>query len=170
MSMPGMPRRTAARSGVRASARTRAPAFASRRLSAPPRKPVAPVTRTVIPSRLIAADSAVLRSWVHRFILKLHVIQPGIQPSPRQQFFMASKINDCALIEYGNAVCDTDRAQAVGDDDGRAVLHQPRQGVLNQLLAFAVEARRGFVQQQNARILEDGTGDGDALSLAAAQA
>ncbi len=40
---------------------------------------------------------------------------------------------------------------------------------LDQRFGFRVEAGRGFVQNQNARVGQDGAGDGDALALAAGE-
>ena len=44
-------------------------------------------------------------------------------------------------------------------------LHQVAQALLDQRLGFGVEAGGGFVQDQNARIGQNGARDGDALAL-----
>ena len=47
--------------------------------------------------------------------------------------------------------------------------HQRLQGGLNQPLGTGVERAGGLVQDQDARVLQDDAGDGDALLLAAGE-
>ena len=44
------------------------------------------------------------------------------------------------------------------------------QGILDQRLGFAIEVAGGFIQHQDARVLQDHARQGNALFLAAAQA
>src|SRR5688572_25865266 len=53
------------------------------------------------------------------------------------------------------------------DDEGRPAPPQRSQAVLDERLAFAVERRGGFVEDENARIGEDRARDGHALALPA---
>src|SRR5689334_13068250 len=55
------------------------------------------------------------------------------------------------------------------DDKGGAAAHQVGETFLYERLAFRVERRCGFVEYQDARVSQDGAGDGDALALAATQ-
>ncbi len=73
------------------------------------------------------------------------------------------------MIQHIKLVGIDNRAQAMGDHDGGAIFHQPRQRTLHMALAFGVERRGRFVQQQDRRIAQHGAGDGDALALAARQ-
>ena len=59
--------------------------------------------------------------------------------------------------------------EAVGDGEGRPARHQRRQGGLDQPLGLGVQGGGRFVQDQDARVLQDGAGDGDALLLAAGE-
>src|SRR5439155_24386999 len=52
---------------------------------------------------------------------------------------------------------------------GRTPATERTEAVLDFRLALRVQARGGFVQNQNARIRQDRTGDGDALALAAGE-
>ena len=58
-----------------------------------------------------------------------------------------------------------DGAQAVGDDDGGAPLQQGVQRLLDQGLGEAVHVGGGFVQDEDARVGEQGAGDADQLAL-----
>ncbi len=57
----------------------------------------------------------------------------------------------------------------MGDDQRRAVGRDLVEGGLNFPLGMGVERRSGFVEQQDARPLEDGAGDGNPLLFAARQ-
>ena len=84
---------------------------------------------------------------------------------------MVAFLDDPAMVHDDDPVGGADGGEAVGDDDGGAVAHQPVERFLHQPLAFGVERRGGFVEQQQRRVAaEQGAGDGDALALAARQA
>src|SRR5439155_4332129 len=55
------------------------------------------------------------------------------------------------------------------DDERRPARSQTTQAVLNHLLALAVEARGGLVENENAGVGKNGAGDGHALPLTARQ-
>ncbi|CRM72492.1 hypothetical protein [Pseudomonas sp. 22 E 5] len=57
----------------------------------------------------------------------------------------------------------------MGNHQGRAALHDLVQGRLNVPLGFGVEGRGGLVQNQQRRVLQQGPGDCQALTLAAGQ-
>jgi hypothetical protein len=57
--------------------------------------------------------------------------------------------------------------QAVGDDDHRAALADGLHVVLDDAFRLVVERAGGFVEDQDARVADQGAGDGDALALAA---
>ena len=58
---------------------------------------------------------------------------------------------------------------AVRDDDYRPVLLDGVNAVLDLLRGYGVQRGRGFVQEDDGRVLEEHPGDGDALLLAAGQ-
>ena len=58
-----------------------------------------------------------------------------------------------------------DGTQSVGYSHGGTGLHQFLQGILNQTLAFGIQSRCCFVEDEDRRILEDGTGDAYTLAL-----
>ena len=91
----------------------------------------------------------------------------GIEPVQLHQLAVRAVLDEAAVIQDDDAVRILDGRQAVGDDEGRTPDHEPVQGVLHDALAFRIEGRRGFVQDQDAGVLQDGPGNGDALPLAA---
>ena len=58
----------------------------------------------------------------------------------------------------------------MGNRDRRAALRQRAQRLLNRLLAFGVDVARGFVEDQDRRIVENRPGDRHALAFAAGEA
>ena len=57
----------------------------------------------------------------------------------------------------------------MGNHDHGPVFNQIRQCPLHQYFRFRIQVRRGFIQNQNRSVLQQRTGDGDALPLAAAE-
>ena len=80
---------------------------------------------------------------------------------------MPAALDDAAAIEDADFVGLRHRRQPMGDDDRRAALAQGAQSLLDRLLGLRIERRGCFVEQNDRRVLEEGAGDRDALSLAA---
>ena len=83
------------------------------------------------------------------------------------EFLMRSGFDDAPLIHDDDAIGLLHRRQSVRNDQCSPVRHQLLQRCLNQSLAFGVERRGGFVEQQDGAVGEQRAGDGDALPLAA---
>src|SRR5271155_192104 len=77
-----------------------------------------------------------------------------------------SALNDAPCFDDQNLVRAAYRGQAVGDDESGAPTHQVAQALLDERFGFGVEARSGLVENQDARVGQDGARDGDALALA----
>ena len=70
------------------------------------------------------------------------------------------------LVEHDDAVGLADRRQTVRDDEGGAALQQLTQRVLDDDLGLRVDVGRRLVQDEDARLGDDGAGEADELSLA----
>src|SRR5207237_6634522 len=66
-----------------------------------------------------------------------------------------------------NLIGALNRREAVSNDERRATTPQRLQPVLNQRFALAVEARSRFIENQNFRLSQNRSRDGDALPLPA---
>src|SRR5579863_5943279 len=55
------------------------------------------------------------------------------------------------------------------DDERRPAAHQVREALLDHRLRFGVEARRGFVQNEDARVGQYRASDGESLPLPAGE-
>ena len=82
---------------------------------------------------------------------------------------MGAALGDPALVENHDLVGIDHGRQAVGDDDAGPALGDVAKGLLDRRLGAAVEGAGRLVEDQDRRILEQGSGDRDPLLLAARQ-
>ena len=101
------------------------------------------------------------------FILELRSIQRGIESVAFQQFGVGAMFDDAPLIHHQNHVRRQNRRKAVRDHDGGAILQKRFECGLNQ--GFGARIKRGcrLIQDQNARIFQNHTSNGDPLFFAA---
>ena len=90
----------------------------------------------------------------------------GVEAAARDQLSVVTGLDDPAFVEHDERIGVAHRRQPVGDDDGRAVVHQVLKRPAHEPLVDRVEMRGRLVENQHRRILEEGAGDGDALALA----
>ena len=86
---------------------------------------------------------------------------------PAQQVVVTAALYDLATLDHQDRISMHDGVQAVGDDDGGAILAEMLDGFLHRFLGFRIECCGGFIQQDQRRILHQRAGDGDALALTA---
>ena len=82
---------------------------------------------------------------------------------------MGAGFGDGALFEEDDAIGLADGAEAVSNDKDCAVVHGAIEGFLHQRFGFRIQGGGGFVEDQDARVKVEGTGDRDALPLSARQ-
>ena len=80
---------------------------------------------------------------------------------------MRAAFGDPALVEDDDLVGVDDGREAMGDDDRGPARGDALQGLLDRRLGPAVEGAGRLVEDQDRRVLEQGSGDRDALLLAA---
>ena len=85
-------------------------------------------------------------------------------PPPIHQFFVRADFADAAALQHHDLVGAANGGKPVRDHDHRAVRHQVRQRPLHQHFGFGIQVRRGFVQNQDRRILQQRAGDGHAAA------
>src|SRR3990170_4065733 len=78
-------------------------------------------------------------------------------------------LDDFAVVHHQDQVGVHDALNPVGNHKGGAIFHQILQRITDFSLGFSVHRRSRVVQNQNARIFEQGTGDSYPLFLAAGQ-
>ena len=80
---------------------------------------------------------------------------------------MASLLDDAAVFHGDDDVGVADGGKAMGDDEGGAVGHEPGEGAADGHLVDGIEMAGGLVENEDRGVLEEGSGDGDTLALAA---
>src|ERR1700687_4162242 len=94
-------------------------------------------------------------------------VEAVVQPPGSEQVVVRATLGNAAFVQHGDAVGLTDRRNAVRYDKDSRVrqpLPQPAQDVGFRL---RIERRRGFVEHHHRSLLEECSGDGQALALAA---
>jgi hypothetical protein len=83
---------------------------------------------------------------------------------------VGSLLDDPPVVQHDDEVGTPDRRQPVRDDEGRAAGEKAAQPALDASLRSDVDRRRSLVEDEDARIREQGTGEGDELALTGARA
>ena len=77
--------------------------------------------------------------------------------------------DDSSFLDDGDGFGVADGAQAVSDDHGGPISHDPVERFLDDVLGLGVQRAGRFVEEENSRVLEDRPGNGDPLLLAAGE-
>src|SRR4051794_27537217 len=86
-----------------------------------------------------------------------------------EQLGMGAPLDDPTPLEYQNLVGRDNRRQPVGDGERRPVLGNTLEFSLDRLLRTRIEGRGRLVEDQDARVFEDGPGYGHPLLFTAGQ-
>ena len=97
------------------------------------------------------------------------MFQSGIGTVAGQQLFTGTLFHDVLCIYHRNAVGVADRGEAVGNHHDGFPLAETVDASLDPLLGDTVQRRSRFIQNQDRRILQKHTRDGDALFLTAGE-
>ena len=84
-----------------------------------------------------------------------------------QQRGMGPFFHDLPFIQNQNAIGALNGAEPVRHDERGAVDHQALQRLLHQPFGLRIQSRGGLVEQENSRILQNGSRNGDTLALTA---
>src|SRR5258706_10507852 len=88
-------------------------------------------------------------------------------PALRVRLIVGAALQVFSRLDHQDLIGTPDRGETMCDHEGRSALHQIREPLLDHLLALAIQAGSSFVEDQDARIGQNGTRDGDALPLSA---
>ena len=80
---------------------------------------------------------------------------------------MRTDLSDSALIQNNQTGCVAKCGKTVRDGDGRALAGKLRQRFLDLLFSFGIERSGCFVEDEELRIVEQCTRDGDTLFFTA---
>src|SRR5918999_1485779 len=82
-----------------------------------------------------------------------------------EQLLVRPLLDDASLLEHDDEIGVANRREAVGDDDGGTAGQEPPQGELDLALGADVDAGRGFVENEDARVGEKRPRESDELPL-----
>src|ERR1700719_3972633 len=100
----------------------------------------------------------------------LQTVQRGVAPAGADELVVVVILDDAAALDRDDAVGAAHGREAMGDDQHGAVLRDLAHVLLDDALALVIERAGRLVEDQDARIGDEGAGDGDALALPARQA
>src|ERR1035437_4912217 len=89
----------------------------------------------------------------------------GVPAPEGHQLEMRTHLHDPSVVDHHNAVGPHGRGQAMGDEDGRAVLEEHVESGFDLCLRLEVEVGAGFVEDKDSRMGQEGPGQGEQLSL-----
>ena len=99
----------------------------------------------------------------------LGLMQPRVDTIVGEQLGMLAGFDDLAALQDNDSVGALQGTEAVGDGDGCAALDQVVERELDFAFGFGVDRGCGFVEDEDARIDQQGAGDADALTFAAGE-
>src|SRR5215471_6166821 len=107
------------------------------------------------------------RPWLEMLILL--VPEPAINVAALEQFFVSAAVVDAAAFEDEHGVGVYEHRKTVRNDDDGTAFGDPQKVGIDDRLAFGIQRARRLVEDQDARIAEQRTGDSQALPLPAGQ-
>ena len=75
--------------------------------------------------------------------------EPGIHPASPDQFAVCAALDYRTLVQDDDAVCANDAGETVRNDERRTTDHQALQGFLNEGFILRIDARQGFVEEED---------------------
>ena len=78
---------------------------------------------------------------------------------------MGALFHNSSLLEHDNVVCVSNRGETVSDHERSPPLDEAAKCLVDQLFVDGVEVRGGLVKDEDRRILEQCSGDGESLPL-----
>src|SRR6266581_3784803 len=100
---------------------------------------------------------------------ELQVVQTAIQAVRREQVGMSAALDDPPFRQHDDEVGMLHRGEPVGDDEHRAVRHQPVDRLLHESFRFGIEGTGRLIENENRWIAQQRPSDRDALALPAAE-
>ena len=93
----------------------------------------------------------------------LQGVEFGVNAIEGKQLLVRPALPDPPVMHDHDAVGILNGGQTVRDHDAGASLHQPGNGLLDQLLCMGINACGGFIQNQDGRVIGKGPGKGKQL-------
>ena len=82
---------------------------------------------------------------------------------------MATHLTNLTIVHHDDTVCVFNGGESVSHRKARTTLHQRFQRHLDMVFTFTIQSTRGFVQDEDLSVLQQGSCNGNALLLTARQ-
>ena len=92
-----------------------------------------------------------------------------IKAAQSQQLFVRAALDDALVVDDQHLVGIADCAESMGDDKSCPPFQQAQQRLLNTNLGAGIDAARRFIQDEDARVGQDGAGNRQQLPLPLAE-
>src|SRR3970282_1859541 len=89
---------------------------------------------------------------------QLRRVDFGVNLAGLEQFLVPAAGDDGGVVQHQDLIGVENGADALGDDKARPALHQPHQGLLDAPLRLEIDAGSRVVQNEDARIEQQGAG------------
>jgi hypothetical protein len=100
----------------------------------------------------------------------LKAMEGGVAPAGADEVVVIAVLDEPAALDGDDAVGAAHRREAVRDDEDGAALRDPAHILLDDALTLVIERAGRLVEDEDARVGDEGAGDGDALALPAGEA
>ena len=106
---------------------------------------------------------------VEFLLFVLELVEAVVDAALGEEFLMGALFAEAAFVEDEDAVGVLNGAEAMRDDERGAAAEKAVERLADQEFGFGVHAGRGFVEDEEARIVGEGAGEIDELALADAE-
>ena len=104
------------------------------------------------------------RGW-NFLVFVLQLVKLVIDSALREQLLVSAHLADLALVHDDNLVRSLNGRQTVGDHERGAAFDHAIERVTDPEFGFGIYARRGFIKDQDLRIMRQGARETDELFL-----
>src|SRR5215467_1442568 len=117
---------------------------------------------------MLSASSVILSSDFREFLFEeLLVVEVAVIAIQSKEFVVRAEFDDASAVKDSDAVRVANRRNAMRDEDGRAAFHHVAQVIENFVFGLCIDAGKRIIQNQDARIADEGARDRSALFLSA---
>jgi len=99
------------------------------------------------------------------FGFELLLVNAAVKGGGPQQLLVPAAGDYATPVENKDLICPLNSGKPVGNNKSGAVLHHFFERQLNEMLGLAIHAGCGVIQDEDARIHQQGAGDGNTLLL-----
>src|SRR5438552_7129874 len=92
-----------------------------------------------------------------------------VNAASRHERLVIAAFDDRRVLHDEDDVRAPDRLEMVSDDETRPTLHQPFKALEDGLFGCGVKPGRGFIEDQDRCVPNEGAGDGDSMPLSTRQ-